>query len=91
MLPMGGNRRRIAVCNLPRGYINAELDAENIANSRLIAAAPELLEALREADSVIEEWTEILRDGGYKSSIIDGDAARKRIAEVLSRATGDRS
>jgi dTDP-4-dehydrorhamnose reductase len=46
-LDRGGQRRRIAMCGSPRTYSNPELDAEDRANARLIAAAPDLLAALR--------------------------------------------
>lgn len=41
-----GARRRIALLGSPRPYRNPEIDAEDQANARLIAAAPELYEAL---------------------------------------------
>jgi len=42
-------------------------------------------ELLRDADTVIEDWTELLRDGGYRSSIIDGDVVRDRIRAILAK------
>lgn len=45
-MPRGGTHRRIAMLGSPRSYSNPELDAEILANANLIAAAPDLFEAL---------------------------------------------
>lgn len=49
VLRRGTNYRRIAHTKATTGYANPDLDAENDANTRLIAAAPDLLRAAKAA------------------------------------------
>jgi hypothetical protein len=50
LMERGGRYRRIATLGSPRSYVNEELDTEIAANAHLIAAAPELYEALELAE-----------------------------------------
>ena len=83
----------------PNGSHTADVRAESTANARLIAAAPDLLEALKDALATIEDylgyehngdpWTEDARSMGemdvndYKR---DGRLAHARA--VIAKATG---
>lgn len=71
---------------------NGDFSLEQKANARLIAAAPELLEALQDMVSRIEYYANL--DGSYKPSIEDWaytynssdmDAARAAIAKALGK------
>lgn len=54
---------------------------EMIANARLIAAAPELLEALKDAQ-------EVLVDPRRRNTIYANDPLWARMAEAIAKATG---
>jgi hypothetical protein len=62
-------------------------DAEVEANARLIAAAPELLEALRELQTIVNL---AIADGDW---IVDGacdpDACMMRAEDLIAKATGE--
>jgi hypothetical protein len=54
LVPRGGRTRRIAIVGSPRIYRSEELDAEQLANARLIAAAPLLKYAVAEAFDILD-------------------------------------
>jgi hypothetical protein len=62
-------------------------DGECDANARLIAAAPELLEALRELHTIVNR---AIHDGDW---IVDGacdpDACMMRAEDLIAKATGE--
>jgi hypothetical protein len=71
----------ICQCEDPDG---ARLNKEDAANARLIAAAPELLEALDEAFNEITTLNNIL----YKRNIYDLEISAVRQRELIDRILG---
>jgi hypothetical protein len=64
-------------------------DPEQLANARLIAAAPELLAALQEAERVIR-WAAQEADGRIKREIVGGWKHHANLArEAIAKATGN--
>lgn len=66
----------IADCHPEKGYCSSE-EHERVANARLIAAAPELLEALRD----LLAWSGI-PDNGSKDAVLLRNQARSAIARA---------
>lgn len=54
------------------------------AYQRLRHGSGELVEALRDADAVLEEWIELLKSNGLRHSAIDGEAVRAKIAVLAN-------
>ncbi|MNE47326.1 hypothetical protein D3C80_1417280 [compost metagenome] len=74
----------LMIADVGHGVWSAE---EHVANARLIAAAPDLLEALPNLTSVIA-W---LRNGcEVKHAITELEIYQRRIDAAITRATGDR-
>jgi hypothetical protein len=74
--PAGGLGKHVATCN-------ANLEAKGESNARLIAAAPDLLEALKALCDAMENGTiEVLRYGTA------GDAMFSAARAAIARATG---
>ena len=72
-----GYSRNPVACATPAnsGDAEARRDTETLANARLIAAAPELLEALKQAVTSMQ-------DSGYQNSHVAVRAARAAIAKA---------
>lgn len=61
---------------------------ENRANANLIAAAPELLEELKEAEKVIR-WAAQRSEGRVRADVVNGWLLHaKKIASVIAKAEG---
>ena len=63
-------------------------DNETLANARLIAAAPSLLEALKDALEEIREWRRWARPGDGPTKPIVTSSVIERAAFVIAKAEG---
>lgn len=75
------NNREVDIGTVQGGYYSCE------ANARLIAAAPDLLEELREARDSILGWAAYASEYFKDKHDLDGDIAR--IDAVIAKATGE--
>ena len=85
-LPRGQSHRRIARCYAGYPYENDALDAENEANARLIAAAPDLLEAADNALGVLIGCCAPADGIDDRSAILD---AQRQLRAALAKAGGE--
>lgn len=80
----------VAVCQIVtadgRGINTAEAMERGNANARLIAAAPELLAALRKVSTCLSAWMEIADPGDLRE--YDDEALGEALA-AIRQATGD--
>lgn len=76
-----GKQPLIALCYVPTSlqnrYYGVDVDSEEVANARLIAAAPELLEALEQACQYIED-----DETAHGRKFGTGNAVRAAIAKA---------
>jgi hypothetical protein len=70
-------------CDIMHAGVTYRPAAENIANANLIAAAPDLFEAL---EALIADCGEVSMDGYVDNSIHSDDVAKARAA--IAKATG---
>lgn len=85
----GGDFRQVADCNMPVGTPGREEDAtvdEDQANARLIAAAPALLESLRELLECMDDEVPVFVLENPKV-----DACLERARSAINKATGGES
>jgi predicted transcriptional regulator len=79
------------VCHV---YLRSEDDMEkevltNTANAQLIAAAPELLEAIKEAKETLEAVCEECEDKCRDVEVCGVRDSRKKIEKVIQKTEGD--
>ncbi len=81
-------------CGVTVGGIDTELfrvcggssDAEELTNARLIAAAPDMLDALAEAENALLDYVETIEKTG--ASLNYGRAVLTKIRAAIAKATG---
>jgi hypothetical protein len=80
-----GNEEERIVCRFPTGTGQfSDTGRENLANARLIAAAPQMLEALRAALEAMGDTYDARDAAGT-----EGEQLRDQIAEAIAAATGE--
>lgn len=77
-----GLKDSICVLQMPGGYNGIKQHSETVANARLIAAAPEMLEALEECLGALTGGL----DGKWSMDIDPAEEARKAIAKAKGEA-----
>lgn len=68
---VAANGRIVANVTVDEGPDENTMDAEDNANAKLIAAAPQLVEALREEISQLRLWAVESRHGGWSTYQVD--------------------
>ena len=87
-------RYKVANVHMPRLWESHDVlrdreNAESWANARLIAAAPELLEALEEAENALADYIPTIERTG--ASLNYGHSVLKKARAAIAKATGDES
>lgn len=59
------------------------------ANARLIAAAPDLLEALQGMERIKDLWLPIFTDAGHEAEAVALHEARKKILAAIAKVEGN--